>query len=340
MFDYGVVSSYAPSLKVVSHDIAQAIERLGYTAKSFSYQVQWYDARKLFQKAVIFIPFDPLILSPWLNMQRDYVLHGIPAVTYVTVEGKPKQYLMEDWWLRDGIFVANSKFTRDMLKKVGVETINVVYHGIDMQMVKTIKPDKNKLKEELKAKVIFGTVASNLPRKGLDRLALAIATALEKTPDAKFIILTTKSGLAHFRGVKNTRAIPDFGNLDRAEVLSLIGSFDYYICSSTAEGFGLPLLEAQAFGVPCIYPSYAPLTEITHPSANLTVEVTDERFEDQGQGIMYLVHDYSTDELAQRITEAYEIYTCNPEEYQKRSQQVKEHAEQFDIVKTYKAFIR
>ncbi|MEM2297608.1 MAG: glycosyltransferase, partial [Ignisphaera sp.] len=216
----------------------------------------------------------------------------------------------------------------------------VVHHGVNLDAVNSITVDKQSVKKQLKARVLFGTVASELPRKGLDRLAKAISLASPKTPDAKFVILTTARGATHFRGLSNTYVRVEFGKLDRSSILGLIASFDYYVCSSLAEGFGLPLLEAQAFGVPCIYPEYQPLTEVAHPAANFTVGVSGEGYEDHGQGILYLMHYYSVEELAQRIVEAYEICICDPDEYNERSRQVREHAKQFDAVKTYSWFVR
>ncbi|RLI87297.1 MAG: hypothetical protein DRP01_02260 [Archaeoglobales archaeon] len=340
MTRYGIITSYATSLTVVGRDIAYTINKLGHQAVFHDYQVQWYDAKKEFDRGIIFIPFDPLYAPSWFLLQRDYNLHGIPSVTYVTTEGEPKKWLVRDWIRRDCTFIANSRFTERMLRRIDVDVIDIIYHGVNFDMINQINPPKQQLKQELDAKVVFGTVASELPRKGLSHLAQAIRMISNKLPDAKFYVLTTPRGTAHFIGLENVHVSPEFGHLTREEVLSLIGSFDYYICSSLAEGFGLPVLEAQAFGIPVIYPYYDPLNEIAHPTANFPVKIIGEEYQSQDQGILFLLHRYKPEDMAEQIEKAYEIYTTSPDEYQKLSQQVKEFSQQFDIMKTYSKFVK
>jgi len=340
MTTWGIVTSYATSLTVVGKDIAHTIRKSGHQAKFFDRQVQWYDAKKLFERGIIFIPFDPLYALSWFLLQRDYNLHDVPSVTYVTTEGEPKKWLVKDWVRRDCKFIANSKFTARMLKRIDVDVLDVIYHGVNFDLVNQVHPQKQKLKQELNAKVVFGTVASELPRKGLSYLAQAIKMLSEKLEDASFYILTTPRGRTHFIGIDNVFVSTNFGRLTREEVLSLSGSFDYYICSSQSEGFGLPILEAEAFGIPIIYPSYDPLTEITHPTANFPIKVVGEEFQSQDQGILFLLREYRPEDMANQIEKAYEIYTCKPDKYQKLSQRVKKFALQLDIMNTYSKFIK
>jgi len=338
MVKFGVISGYATSLTVVGEDIAYTLNKLGYQAVFHDWKVPWYDAEKEFDRGIIFIPFDPLYALSWFLLQRDYNLHGIPSVTYVTVEGEPKKHLVKDWIKRDCTFIANSKFTERMLKRIGVDVIDTIYHGVNFDVIREARPSKQKLKQKLGAKVVFGTVASALPRKGLPYLAQAIKITSEKLKDVKFYILTTPEGRSYFTGLENVFVSTRFGKLTREDTLSLIGSFDYYICSSLAEGFGLPVLEAQAYGVPVIYPDYDPLNEITHPTANFPIKITGERYQSLDQGILFLLHEYKPENMADQIEKAYEIYTCKPKEYQRLSQQVKKFARQFDIVETYSKF--
>jgi len=343
MVTYGVLTANATSLNVVAQDIVHAINKLGHDAKFYNRQIQWYEAKNIFQRGIVFIPFDPVYALLLFLLQKDYNDHGMPSVTYVTVEGLPLKTMISPWVRRDCIFIANSRFTARMLRRVDIEVSDIIYHGVNYDIINKAKPQANvrkqQLKKQLNAEVIFGTVASSLPRKGLDRLANAIKMVSDELKDAKFYILTTPAGRNRFIGMDNVHVSTNFGKLEREEVMALIGTFDYYICSSLCEGFGLPLLEAEAFGIPVIYPDYDPLNEITHPTANFPIKWAEEEYVRFMEGIDYLFRLYSPNDMAEQIEKAYETYTCKPEEYQKLSQQVKEFAKDFDSLKTYSKFL-
>jgi len=344
MTRYGIVTSYKTSLTVVANDIAYALNRLGHEAHPYHRQVQYWEAKKLFERAIVFIPFDPVYAPVWFLLQREYLKHGIPSVTYVTVEGKPIKSMVDDWIKRDCIFIANSKFTQRMLEWIGILPVKTIPHGVNLEAVGKLKPQAEGLKQEIKkrlgVKVLFGSVVSDHPRKGLKPLAEALKAVTPKLPEAGFCVLTTPKGASHFAGMKRVEFSSNFGKLDREEVLSLIGSFDYYLHPALAEGFCLPVLEAYAFGVPCIYPSYDPITEITQPNVDFPIKTTREEFKDFRGGIRYLCHIYEPESMAFQIERAYETYTCNPERYREMSKQVAERAKDFDCVKVYSEFLK
>jgi glycosyltransferase involved in cell wall biosynthesis len=339
MEKYGIVTSYTTSLTVVANDIAYAFKKLGHNVEVFNNQVLWVDAKKLFTKGIVFIPFDPIYAPTWFLLQRDYTKYGIPSFTYVTVEGEPKKWLLKDWIKRDCTFVANSEFTSKMINRIGIEPIRIVYHGVNLDLINKIKEKAGKLKEQLKEnfgkKVVFGTVASNHRRKGLDKLLEVVKLVSEKTDDVLFYIITTTNGSKLFTGLKNVYVSSDFGKLDREKILLTIGSFDFYLNPTYCEGFGLPLLEANAFGIPCIYPDYEPLTEITNPDSNFPVPVINEEFKDFGDGILYLIHDYRPVDMALKVLEAYRIYTEDYKKYKSLSKENEENAKKFDAIKVY-----
>jgi len=343
MSTFGIVTSYTPSLQTVAHDIAYALRAKGYTATTFDRQVPPHEAKNLFKIGIVFIPFDPLYSLAWFLLQRDYNKVGIPSVTYVTVEGLPKKHLVRKWVKRDCTFIACSNFVKDMLSKIDVDVINIIPHGVNIDKVNQVKNNALAKKEEIKqmlgVKVLFGTVASNHPRKNLASLAQAIKIATQELNDVGFYIVTTPNGRSHFIGAKNTYVSTDFGKMLRAQILTIIGSFDFYIHPSYCEGFGLPVLEAHAFGVPCILPRYAPLTEHAHPEANFWVPIKRWGYENLGDGILYLCHYYTPEEMASKIKEAYDVYTSNPDKYRQLSITVEEHAKKFHVVETYSKFL-
>jgi glycosyltransferase involved in cell wall biosynthesis len=343
MIKYGIVTSYTTSLKVVGADIANALTKLGYPAKLYTRQVQWYDAVEEFDAGIVFIPFDPIYALAWFLLQRDYTIRGIPSITYVTVEGTPKKQMIPQWVKRDCTFVACSNFVKEMLETVDVRVKDVVPHGVDIATVENLKERavalNKQIKQKMGVKTVFGTVVSNHPRKGLQTLYNVAKKVIAKNSEIGFYIVTTEKGAQMFKGMQNTIADPSFGEMDRNEALATIGSFDYYVQPSYCEGFGLPVLEAQAFGRPCILPQYPPLTEISHPTANLWVPVEEASPTNLGDGILYYCHFYSEDKMAEQILEAHQIHTSSKQEYSRMSRQLVSHAKNYDILKTYKKFI-
>jgi len=334
-----IVTGKMPSLRTVASDIADATKRLGHDPLLYTRQIQYIDIEKTADSVILLIPFDPLYAPSWLLLPYDAKKRGKPALTYVTVEGLPKPYLIPEWIRARMSFIANSQFTKQMLEQANIRVSEVIPHGINLDQTKQTSKQAKKLKERLKsrlgAETIFGTIASDHPRKALPLLAEATKLAEPQLKDTHLIILTTFKGAARFKALKNATPRTDYGKLTREEVLTLTASFDYLIQPSMAEGFCLPILEAQALGVPIIHPDYAPLTEISHPEANLTIEIYDYEYKDFGNGILYRCSHYSPQTLAKKMIEAHSLKTQDIKTYKKMSQALKRHAKKYSHTKTY-----
>ncbi|MEM2383574.1 MAG: hypothetical protein QW521_05375 [Desulfurococcaceae archaeon] len=338
MVRIGVVIGKAVSLKTIGGDLAKVFRGLGHTATVYDRQIPYYDALNLFDRGLVFIPFDPTYALSYILLQRDYDVHGIKSVTYTTVEGYPIRQMVKSWVKRDGKFIAVSNYVRDILEQLDIPVLDVIHHGVDLNLVGMVKPDKNLMKRLTGGRVVFGVVASSLERKGLNHLAEAIKICNDRIPEAGFYIYSEDKAGGYFAGLRNTYFDNRFGRLDRAGILRIIGGFDFYICSSLCEGFGLPVLEAQALGVPVIYPQYEPLTEFTHPQANIGFPYLEVEERWTEYGIIFQYHRYDVNEMVEAIVKAYEIYTCSQDEYLKMCSTVREHARNFDIVKLYSRF--
>lgn len=329
----GVVTSSAVSLRNVAHDIANALRKDGHDVHVFTRLLSVCDAKRMFEKCIIVTVFSPISIPPWFMLWRDLNKAGVPSKLYVTVEGIPKQHLIYDWLRRECRAVANSYFTKSMLEDSGIEVEDVVYHGIDLELVRRAKSLKPPIKRDAD-KVLFGFVANSQTRKGHDRLAQAIRLARDKVPEAKFYILTEPAAAMHYAGLDNTHVDTRFGTLPREQVLALIGSFDFYLSVTLSEGFGLPQLEAQAMGVPLIYLDYAPLNEVAEPKHNIQVPYQTVERIDVGHGILYTLHLYDPVELVKAIEAACQIRS-DKVEYSRIRRAVSAHARKFDSKKLY-----
>jgi len=340
MTTYGIISPHKTSLVVVAEDITKALNKLGVPAKHFKQIIFWFNAVKEFDKAIMVMTFDPLYIGNWLLQLRDYQKHGISSVCYTTVEGMPKQHLVKDWHREDILYIANSKFTQKMLTAIGLQVIKTIPHGINLEDVEEAQKLKKDLHKRLGARFVVGTVQSGHPRKGLEYLARVVQQTLEKDSSIKFYVLTEERGAKWFDDLPNIYVDTRFMKLPRWEVLSLIGSFDVYLQTSLCEGFGLPLLEAQAFGVPCIYPEYEPLTEVAPKTLNFPVPIVETEMKDFGDGIWYLCHYFDTEEMSRTILYVFDLYKKSRGNFDGLKEKLKEYAKQMDITNTYKAFVQ
>lgn len=338
----GVITGKAVSLQNVANDIASVFNKSGIEAIVFNERVPYFKAKKMFDKAIIFMVFDPLYVTPYLFDCTEYIRAKITTITYLDVAGKPKEHMIRDW-MRDKLYyVSNSNFSARMLREVGLNIKEVIYHGIDFDMVNEVYNDAMEMNEDTKSdmgvEVLFGTVCTCHPKKNLRGLSQAIRMVTEKIDNAGFIVVSKPEAEKLFKGIKNCIFDDSMGKMPRLESLALIGSFDFLIHPSVSEGFGLPVLECQAFGVPPIHGNFAPLTEISHPDASFRVPISKIEFNNFEEGVFYLCHYYEPEALAEQIEKAYLTYIEDKGRYRKMQNIAKENAKKFDAVKVYKAF--
>lgn len=333
MAKVGIVTSKAVSLKNVAHDIADALRKSGHETHVLIQLPSVIDAKRMFEKCVVVTVFSPISIPSWFMLWRDLNKAGVPSKLYVTIEGEPKSHLIYDWLKRECRAVANSYFTKGVLEENGILVEDVVYHGIDLDLVKRAKQLNPPIKKS-PDKVLFGFVANAQVRKGHDKLAQAIKYARDRVPEAEFYILTEPAAAKYYAGLENARVDTRFGSFSREQVLALIGSFDFYLGVTLSEGFGLPVLEAQAMGVPVIYLDYAPLNEIAEPKHGIPVPYQSVEKIDVGHGILYTLHMYDPLSLVEAIEAACQLRS-DKKAYSKAKSAASSHARKFDSAKLY-----
>ena len=155
--------------------------------------------------------------------------------------------------------IAISYFTKkEIMRLIGIDEnkISVVYQGVDHSRYHPM--NKRECKERLglnpDEKYIL-VVASNEERKRMDLVKRIFDEVRRQREDVKLI----KAGYAEKltdEGIINTGYIPE------PEMPVLFNAADIYLHTSEYEGFGLPILEAMACGVPIITSNKAAIPEI------------------------------------------------------------------------------
>ena len=166
------------------------------------------------------------------------------------------------------VVIADSRATcKDLVNfyRIPPEKIRVVYPGLD-PAVKPVKDRRriNKVKERYGIEgdyfLFVGTIQ---PRKNLKRLAEAFFLFRQETSAPVKLVLAGKPGWLY------REAIPPLhqdiiltGYVPRVDLMALISGAKLFAFPSLYEGFGFPVLEAMACGVPVMCSKTSSLPEL------------------------------------------------------------------------------
>jgi glycosyltransferase involved in cell wall biosynthesis len=181
--------------------------------------------------------------------------------------------------------VAMSRFGERMMQDAGLEPVYVP-HGVDTALFHPRPQDRDATRDELgipREAFLVGVVAANtgnpaLPRKAFPQALLGFARFAAEHPDAWLYAhsqstagkagginlesLTVAAGCPTDRVRYSPSAIWHLG-WPAALVSNLYQAFDVLLNPSMGEGFGVPIIEAQACGVPVIASDHSAMSELT-----------------------------------------------------------------------------
>ncbi|WP_448061617.1 glycosyltransferase family 4 protein [Cellulomonas hominis] len=179
------------------------------------------------------------------------------------------------------VVVVVSRTTRDDCLAAGIapERLHVVPHGVRVPTVTASDAAAFRRRSGLTRPYLFwcGTVE---PRKNLATLLRAYAEVADQVPDLDLVL----AGPAGWAGAPAdlTRALDalpaarvhHLGNLSWADLHAAYAGARVFCFPSTWEGFGMPVLEAMAHGVPVVTSRGTALAEVGGPAA-LLADPTD-----------------------------------------------------------------
>lgn len=210
--------------------------------------------------------------DPWM-------FSGVPAIcrarairwaSYFAVDAAPFPDEWRGWLDACDVPVVFSAFAH---QTIGRTDVRVVPHGVDLSVFAPRDRDAAKRAVGVEGFVV-GTVAANQQRKNLPALLCAFARfAKGKHDRVQLYLHTTIDGpcwdlasIARRLGIDDlVRATVNHDplrGLSDAELATVYNSFDAFVLSTMAEGFGLPILEAQACGIPTLATDCTACSEI------------------------------------------------------------------------------
>ncbi|MFH0749286.1 MAG: glycosyltransferase family 4 protein [Candidatus Bathyarchaeota archaeon] len=217
--------------------------------------------------------------------------------------------------------VAVSNFVRQMLEEVGVSVSGVVHHGVDLEAKEADASFLRLVKEKLKGKLVTLTIASNDPRKGLDKLLQAYTIVEAEIPNS-FLVLHSEPKRYYDREKKRYREryydLPEMvsklrieriwltnshGMMPSEEVKALYKLCHVYVLSSFSEGFGLPMLEAFRFNKPVIAVNAPPFNEVIEDGqTGKLIPCKEVQWFNHKNKILFKMHVYEPQDLAEAMS--------------------------------------
>lgn len=216
--------------------------------------------------------WEPVDTDP-LGMPTRHVLQGV-------YDASQRMLPVQRGWLRP---IAMSKFGQEMLRPFndgwGGQDAPLVYHGIDTDL---FRPDpeagrewrkRHKLPPEMFLISMIGVNSGTIDRKGFIQTLQAFKTFSDKRKDTALYLHTeaqNELNLAHIALTLDLKGRVLFTDQEErmADVhgddfmVGLYNASNLYSQCSKGEGFGLPVIEAMACGVPVVASRYSAQTEL------------------------------------------------------------------------------
>lgn len=276
--------------------------------------------------------------SPTLNLPQSYRATSVVTAHDLTVYKFPELYTDKQVMLLKSIIpqavkqakkiIAVSQSTKKDLGEifgVGSEKIKVIYHGLDERFFRKSNPESiENIKRKFNIKnnylLFLGTLES---RKNIIRIVEAYERLRDKMisirhPESRIQLVLAGAIGFNFEEIKErinkSKYKEDIilpGYIEADDLDPLFEGAKIFVFPTLYEGFGLPIIEAMANGVPVVTSNVSSLPEIA-------------------EGNAILVDPLNVAEITQAIFDL----LSNPEIWQKFSQLGKQKAKEFDWQKT------
>lgn len=208
-------------------------------------------------------------------------LRDVRVASWVPIDHKPMPPAVAGFFVRTGaVPIAMSRFGVEQLEYQEMESLYVP-HGVDTNVFAP-REDKATTREQMgipEDAFVVGMVAANNgtspARKAFPEVMQAFARFRQKRPSAKLFMHTKEKPpqgldlryLAENFGIEDDiiwidQAAMWLGDIAPPVMAQIYGTFDVLVNPSYGEGFGIPIMEAQACGVPVIVADNSAMPEL------------------------------------------------------------------------------
>lgn len=165
-----------------------------------------------------------------------------------------------------------------------------VSHGVSPRFFRPAPPPDTVLPELVEDDVPYVVAIGNAkPYKNLDRLIDAFERALDQLDEAHLVLVGDCEGLRrHIEWANLEDRVTLTGFVDDEELRQILGGARLFVFPSLVEGFGLPVLEAMAMGIPAIVSDLEPMRTVAGGAA---IEVDPHHTGQMSEAIVRLMTD-------------------------------------------------
>lgn len=265
----------------------QAIDSIGWTLVDAIVEEHAPDA--------VHIIGDPATVTSWLLKKS---LYKLQITVYMPVEGAP---LNQQWvdvlsQTPNLNIITCSNYGVEILRAAGL-TAKMAYHGVssDFAPMSADERDAKRYAVGWNDKFVIMCVAQNVERKQWGRLFEAVSILSKKYKDVILYAHTVPFNNYYLGGHNLPRLAVEMGisdrvffpqdhkrhndaielrGVDKPGLIDLYNMADVFVLPSQVEGFGLPLAEAMACGLPVMHTNYGAGAEVIG-NAGVKVQVND-----------------------------------------------------------------
>ncbi len=215
----------------------------------------------------------------------------LDAVPWMKNNNMTLQDRIADAWIKrcfklaknsDVLIALSNTARQDILNSTNLrdEQVKVIYCGVDQGVYRPIKHEPN-------GKVKIGYFGGFDGRKNAELVVKSFAQLSKKRSDIELHMVGSGRNTEIFRSmnIPNTyfqSPLPD------SKMVEFINSLDIFVYPTLAEGFGLPIVEAMACGVPVIASNVTTMPEVvgkygilTYPDVEHTSEAIEKLVDDE-----------------------------------------------------------
>jgi glycosyltransferase involved in cell wall biosynthesis len=144
------------------------------------------------------------------------------------------------------------------------DKVTTIYHGVDAKFFEQTDPPAGVLPELVERATPYVVAIGNAKDyKNLGRLIAALGLARKRVPELQLVLIGNCDGLRpKIDAAGLAGAVHLTGFLDESELRRVLGHARLFVFPSLVEGFGLPVLEGMAMGVPTVVSDLEPMRTV------------------------------------------------------------------------------